>query len=124
MICWSAPDIHVQRFGQLAVRHDRQEDGRGTHYLVTRRLQDLVERALELLLGCPGWVDTGINDPQFLHDNLSENDVARLIERTVPMDRQGLLEEMAAAVAFLASSDASYITGQTLLVDGGLLSHV
>jgi NAD(P)-dependent dehydrogenase (short-subunit alcohol dehydrogenase family) len=73
---------------------------------------------------CPGWVDTGFNDPQFLHDELSERDIALLIERTVPMGRQGLPEEMAAAVAFLASSDASYITGQTLLVDGGLLSHV
>jgi meso-butanediol dehydrogenase / (S,S)-butanediol dehydrogenase / diacetyl reductase len=73
---------------------------------------------------CPGWVDTGFNDPQFLHDDLSERDIALLIERTVPMGRQGLPEEMAAAVAFLASSDASYITGQTLLVDGGLLSHV
>jgi NAD(P)-dependent dehydrogenase (short-subunit alcohol dehydrogenase family) len=37
---------------------------------------------------------------------------------------RGLPEEMAAAVAFLASADASYITGQTLLVDGGLLCHV
>jgi NAD(P)-dependent dehydrogenase (short-subunit alcohol dehydrogenase family) len=73
---------------------------------------------------CPGWVDTGFNDPQFLHDDLSESDIALLIERTVPMGRQGLPEEMAAAAAFLASSDASYITGQTLLVDGGLLSHV
>jgi NAD(P)-dependent dehydrogenase (short-subunit alcohol dehydrogenase family) len=31
---------------------------------------------------------------------------------------------MAAAVAFLASADASYITGQTLVVDSGLLCHV
>jgi NAD(P)-dependent dehydrogenase (short-subunit alcohol dehydrogenase family) len=73
---------------------------------------------------CPGWVDTGFNDPQFVHDKLTDRDIALLIERTVPMGRQGLPEEMAAAVAFLASEDASYITGQTLLVDGGLLSHV
>jgi len=73
---------------------------------------------------CPGWVDTGFNDPQFIHDALSEADIDELIARTVPMGRQGLPEEMAAAVAFLASDDASYITGQILLVDGGLLSHV
>ena len=73
---------------------------------------------------CPGWVDTGFNDPQFEHDQMTAADIAALIDRTVPMRRQGEPEEMAAAVAFLASADASYITGQTLVVDGGLLCHV
>jgi meso-butanediol dehydrogenase / (S,S)-butanediol dehydrogenase / diacetyl reductase len=73
---------------------------------------------------CPGWVDTGFNDPQFEHDQLTAADIAALIDRTVPMRRQGEPEEMAAAVAFLASADASYITGQALVVDGGLLCHV
>jgi glucose 1-dehydrogenase len=36
------------------------------------------------------------------------------------MARAGTAEEMAASVAFLASDDASYITGQTLFIDGGL----
>ncbi len=73
---------------------------------------------------CPGWVDTGFNDPQFEHDKMTAEEITALIDRTVPMRRQGEPEEMAAAVAFLASADASYITGQTLVVDGGLLCHV
>ena len=36
------------------------------------------------------------------------------------MGRAGTAEEMAAAVAFLASDEAAYITGQTLFIDGGL----
>ncbi len=92
---------------------------------LTRSLAiDLASSGIRVNCVCPGWVDTGFNDPQFAHDALSEQDIATLIQRTVPMGRQGLPEEMAAAVAFLASEDASYITGQTLLVDGGLLSHV
>lgn len=42
------------------------------------------------------------------------------VERHIPMGRAGTSEEMAAAVAFLASDEAAYITGQTLYIDGGL----
>jgi meso-butanediol dehydrogenase / (S,S)-butanediol dehydrogenase / diacetyl reductase len=92
---------------------------------LTRQMAiDFARDGIRVNCVCPGWVDTGFNDPQFEHDNLSQQDIEELIDRTVPMGRQGLPEEMAAAVAFLASADASYITGQTLLVDGGLLCHV
>jgi len=51
-----------------------------------------------------------------------KNDEAlgRVLSRT-PLGRLGMLEEVAAAAAFLASDDASYITGQTIYVDGGRL---
>ncbi len=44
----------------------------------------------------------------------------RMVESHIPMRRAGDAEEMAAAVAFLCSDEAAYITGQTLFVDGGL----
>jgi NAD(P)-dependent dehydrogenase (short-subunit alcohol dehydrogenase family) len=43
---------------------------------------------------------------------------------TIPMKRIGRLEELAKAVAFLISEDASYITGQNLLVDGGMVRGI
>jgi NAD(P)-dependent dehydrogenase (short-subunit alcohol dehydrogenase family) len=92
---------------------------------MTRSLAiDFASSGIRVNCVCPGWVDTGFNDPQFEHDQMTAEEITALIDRTVPMRRQGEPEEMAAAVAFLASADASYITGQTLVVDGGLLCHV
>ena len=44
----------------------------------------------------------------------------RRLEAAVPLGRMGRPEEVAAAVAFLVSPDAAYITGQTLTIDGGI----
>jgi NAD(P)-dependent dehydrogenase (short-subunit alcohol dehydrogenase family) len=66
---------------------------------------------------CPGWVDTPFND-EFL-DGMTPAQIDSLVREQVPLGRQGSAEEVAAAVLFLASSEASYITGHQLVIDGG-----
>jgi 3-oxoacyl-[acyl-carrier protein] reductase len=51
--------------------------------------------------------------------NPDHTDLASQIKPNVALGRYGKPEEVASVVAFLASSDASYITGSTLTVDGG-----
>jgi 3-oxoacyl-[acyl-carrier protein] reductase len=56
----------------------------------------------------PGWIETA-----------SSTEVERIAGRHTPIGRAGTPEEVAAAICFLASPAASYITGQSLVVDGG-----
>lgn len=69
---------------------------------------------------CPGWIETGFNDPVLGH--LAPDELEELIEQQVPLGRQGTPEDIAPSVVFLASDGASYITGQSLVIDGGLTS--
>ena len=65
---------------------------------------------------CPGPISTPLLQELFAKD--PERAARRLVH--VPMGRFGEPEEIAAAVAFLASDDASFITASTFLVDGGI----
>jgi len=61
----------------------------------------------------PGFIDTDMTRA------LTEQQVAALLQQ-IPAGRFGLPEDIAAAVAFLASNEAAYITGTTLHVNGGM----
>jgi 3-oxoacyl-[acyl-carrier protein] reductase len=60
----------------------------------------------------PGWIDTSMNDT--LPDDMRKSETEKIY-----MKRWGKPEEIASVIAFLASDDASYMTGSCVIVDGG-----
>ncbi|QDV75497.1 3-oxoacyl-[acyl-carrier-protein] reductase [Botrimarina mediterranea] len=67
---------------------------------------------------CPGFIATDMTAA--LKEAAGEEAVMERIKAVVPLQRQGEAEEVADAVLFLASDSAAYITGQTLVIDGGM----
>ena len=63
----------------------------------------------------PGYIDTA------MVDGLTEETQDKILS-TIPMGRFGRPEDVAEAVVFLASDGASYITGQVLTIDGGMIA--
>ena len=76
--------------------------------------RDLAARQITVNTIEPGSIET--------ESNPDEGDRSALIKAMVPLGRYGQPEEIAEAVAFLASPAAAYITGAQILVDGGMLA--
>ena len=75
--------------------------------------KELASRGITVNVVAPGFIDTQMTDG-------FEGDAREQLLKTIPLGRFGQAEDVGAAVAFLASNAASYITGQVLTVDGGL----
>jgi len=81
--------------------------------------REVARHGITVNVVCPGITETALL--QGMREESPKN--ARVIEaigRAIPLGRTGQPEDIAAAVAFLASPEANYITGQTLSVSGGL----
>jgi NAD(P)-dependent dehydrogenase (short-subunit alcohol dehydrogenase family) len=72
---------------------------------------------------CPGYVDTPMTDSSVANiaatTGKGEENARSYLERNSPLKRLITPEEVAAAVAYLASEEAAAVNGQTLVVDGG-----
>ena len=62
----------------------------------------------------PGFIETNMTD-------VLKDDVKQEIAKNIPLKRMGTTQDVANVVKFLASDDSSYITGQVINVDGGML---
>lgn len=76
--------------------------------------RELAARGVRVNAVAPGFIATSMTD--VIPEKIKEGMI-----HSIPLGRMGLAEDVANAVCFLASDEASYITGQVLKVDGGMV---
>jgi NAD(P)-dependent dehydrogenase (short-subunit alcohol dehydrogenase family) len=85
--------------------------------LVSLTQSAALELAPRVRVNCvsPGVIRTGLTEPLFRMEGMVEP-----VLQATPLQRAGTAEEVAEVIVFLASDRAAYVTGQNLIVDGGL----
>jgi NAD(P)-dependent dehydrogenase (short-subunit alcohol dehydrogenase family) len=71
----------------------------------------------------PGFIDTPLLRPASSESPTGSNEIYQAILDSTPMGRLGRPEEVAAGVAYLASDDATFVTGSELYIDGGYMAR-
>lgn len=92
----------------------------GVINLVQTAAQQLAGTGIRINAVCPGLIETGMT--QVIYDHARAKGREGQIGRINPLRRRGAAEEIADAIAFLASPEAAYVNGHALVVDGGLSS--
>lgn len=113
--------VHISSVGALRAHH------RGFPYDVTKGAINAMTQAMAIELG-PFGIRVNAIGPGLTHTYLTDvlTDPATYQEaaRSVPLRRYGTPSDIAAMVAFLASSEGSYVTGQVIYVDGGMTAQL
>jgi 3-oxoacyl-[acyl-carrier protein] reductase len=99
--------------GEAGFAHYDASKG-GVLQLTRTMAVELGPRGIRVNCLCPGFVQTPLNE------TLATEETMRVYERDrIPLGRRGMPDEVAAAYAYLASDDASFVHGAALVVDGG-----
>ena len=115
--------VHISSVGALRAHH------RGFPYDITKGAINALTLAMAVDLGGYG-VRVNAIGPGVTHtyrtDGYAEQDPEsyRTTARRIPIGRWGTVSDIGAMVAFLASPEASYVTGQTIYVDGGISAQL
>lgn len=81
--------------------------------------QELAPHKIRVNSVLPGWIDTPFNTPSIeLMGGVAAH--AEVIQRIVPLGRQGTPEDVSPMYVFLASEESRYITAKSMMVDGGM----
>ncbi len=131
-----APHLMAQRSGKIVnIASVAAKIGRPlyAHYSASKAAVVNLTRAMAMQLAaynvtcnsvCPGIVDTKmweyLDEALGPYEGRAKGETIRQRRTTIPLGRLETADDVAGAVAFLASDDAAYMTGQSVIVDGGI----